>query len=371
MKQKNQTFQYLKAIAILMVIDDHMSTRIGFLSSLFPYNSFYMPLFVFISGYFFRDKGVGRSLKSKVEHLLLPYLIWIYVGQLVSFMLDRAGVVHWYIPVNNVLNTMNYLLTVGPISLIIGPAWFGIMLFWVVVLYILLHKLLQFEKPLMAYVFLIISIIAGFITLQLCMKGYQNTSLVHMALLRAVWYIQFYHMGWLFHEHWEKKIERVPALAVIGICIFVNVILLCIYGDKINFYSTTYMSSFNSWWIPLITSITGILFWYKVMHFIAERVGEIKAVSFLADNTFTVMCTHLMFTNISNYYAYQQALRGNIEYTSFPTGEFLSSPWVRYNANTRLVGFFCGLIGSLLVAFVIGRLSDLLAKCVVKKEKTS
>ena len=49
---KNQTFQYLKAIAILMVIDDHMSTRIGILSSLFPYNSFYMPLFVFIFGYY-------------------------------------------------------------------------------------------------------------------------------------------------------------------------------------------------------------------------------------------------------------------------------------------------------------------------------
>ena len=50
-KRTNQIFQYLKAIAILMVIDDHMSTRIGILSSIFPYNSFYMPMLVFISGY--------------------------------------------------------------------------------------------------------------------------------------------------------------------------------------------------------------------------------------------------------------------------------------------------------------------------------
>lgn len=48
---RNQTFQWVEALAILMVLDDHMSTRIGILSSIFPYNSFYMPMFVFISGY--------------------------------------------------------------------------------------------------------------------------------------------------------------------------------------------------------------------------------------------------------------------------------------------------------------------------------
>ena len=53
---RNQTFQYLEALAIIMVIDDHVGTRIGFLSSIFPYNSFYMPLLVFISGYFIRSQ---------------------------------------------------------------------------------------------------------------------------------------------------------------------------------------------------------------------------------------------------------------------------------------------------------------------------
>ena len=55
---RNQTFQYLEALAIIMVIDDHVGTRIGFLSSIFPYNSFYMPLLVFISGYFYHKKPI-------------------------------------------------------------------------------------------------------------------------------------------------------------------------------------------------------------------------------------------------------------------------------------------------------------------------
>lgn len=60
-KPRNQTFNYLYAMAILMVIDDHCSTRIGLLSSIFPYNSFYMPLFVFASGYFFNMRGGGYT----------------------------------------------------------------------------------------------------------------------------------------------------------------------------------------------------------------------------------------------------------------------------------------------------------------------
>ena len=150
MKQKNQTFQYLKAIAILMVIDDHMSTRIGILSSLFPYNSFYMPLFVFISGYFFRDKGIWNNIKGKAEKLLLPYIIWFYVGQFLSFLLERAGIVYWYSPITNISDTVQYLLTVGPTSSIIGAAWFGIMLFWVAIMYIFLHKVLMLENPVMS-----------------------------------------------------------------------------------------------------------------------------------------------------------------------------------------------------------------------------
>lgn len=72
MKSRNQTFQWLEALAIIMVIDDHVSTRVGILSSVFPYNSFYMPMLVFISGYFFKNRSVGEGIQHKVLNLLVP-----------------------------------------------------------------------------------------------------------------------------------------------------------------------------------------------------------------------------------------------------------------------------------------------------------
>ena len=50
-KKRNFTFDLLYALAIIMVVDDHTGNQIGILSKIFPYDSFFMPLFVFISGY--------------------------------------------------------------------------------------------------------------------------------------------------------------------------------------------------------------------------------------------------------------------------------------------------------------------------------
>ena len=89
------------------------------------------------------------------------------------------------------------------------------------------------------------------------------------------------------------------------------------------------------------------------MHFAAVRIGEVKSISFLADNTFTVMCTHLIFVNIPNLYIYRQILNGSQKYNDFPVNDFLTGAWVRYSPNTRLIGFFCGVVGSMLAAYLI------------------
>lgn len=127
-------------------------------------------------------------------------------------------------------------------------------------------------------------------------------------------------------------------------------------GDRIDFYSTGGMGHFNSWWMPLITSITGTLFWYKVMQLVASKIGQEPIIDFIAENTFTIMECHLVFLNIPNFYAYYQFLHGNPAYADFPMKIFIHGAWLRYSPNTRLLGWFCGLLGSLIVAYLLRRL---------------
>ena len=81
-------------------------------------------------------------------------------------------------------------------------------------------------------------------------------------------------------------------------------------------------------------------------------------IDFIAENTFTIMSVHLLFCNIPNFYAYFQYQTGNPLYADFPVELFVDNAWVRYSMNTRLIGFFCGLIGSLLIAYIIGILKQ-------------
>ena len=90
-------------------------------------------------------------------------------------------------------------------------------------------------------------------------------------------------------------------------------------------------------------------------------IGQVKIVDFVAENTFTIMMSHLLFVNIPNFIVYFQILRGSTAFSDFPAKDFVAGAWFRYSPSTRLAGFFCGLLGSLLVAWVINRVKERIA----------
>jgi hypothetical protein len=159
----------------------------------------------------------------------------------------------------------------------------------------------------------------------------------------------------MFRLYWEEHVKQWRLLYTCLICVAINVLLVCLYGDKVNFYSTSGMEKFNSWWMPLCTSITGTLFWYEIMQMMATRIGQVNLGDFVAENIFSIMMCHLMFTNIPNFIVYLRILNGSSLYGDFPVQQFVSNAWVRYSLTTCLAGFFCGVLGSLLVALLINR----------------
>jgi fucose 4-O-acetylase-like acetyltransferase len=71
-KSRNQTFQWLETLAIIMVIDDHVGNRIGILSSIFPYDLFFMPMLVFVSGYFFKERSIWGGYNTRYPICFFP-----------------------------------------------------------------------------------------------------------------------------------------------------------------------------------------------------------------------------------------------------------------------------------------------------------
>lgn len=358
--KRNQTFNFLYAMAILMVIDDHCSSRIGFMTSLFPYNSFYMPLFVFSSGYFFKRRGIAEELVHKSKKLLLPYLGWNLVAVGCAWVLDKLTGTDWI--KKPTWDTLRQTVFHGSPTSLNGATWFVMMLFWVSVIYNLIRSIPTPPRKKYDAAATLVFACIGFVAVELCIRGYNSRGDWWLWGLRTVFYLQFYHYGYMFRLYGKTILHRCKRLAVCSCCIAVNVICILLYGDAINFYSTSGMGSFHVWYLPLVTSLSGILFYYEVMEYLARKIGQNSLVDFISRNTFVIMESHLLFANIPNFYAYFQALGGNAKYADFSIDTFRSSAWLRYTSDFRLMGFFCAVTGSLLLAFVLERAKKYLRK---------
>ena len=74
--KSNKKFMLLSAIGIVMVADQHTFTAFNIFGKFLPYNSFFMPMFVFISGYFNKvnsDTRLSSYVGKKIRSLLVPY----------------------------------------------------------------------------------------------------------------------------------------------------------------------------------------------------------------------------------------------------------------------------------------------------------
>ena len=349
--------QFLKAFLIIMVIDDHSWSRFGPFAQIFPYDSFFMPLFVACSGYFYKKRSFGADFQRRVKNILLPYFVWSISGNLLCYILQKLNIVYWY--ARPTVENFKIFLWWGPMSTINGAGWFALMLFHVAIIYSLLRNTVLKDNIISDYLFLVISAIGGMYAVFLCMKGYNLQSYELNAFLRAVFFLQFFHIGYMFHTYWEPVVQHFNKFYICCLCIFINEILIGLYNSDVLFYSTASMASFHSWYLPLITSLTGSLFWYTISNFLAQNFGSINLINFIADNTFNIMMCHLFFMGIPTFCILFLTKIGYNPCPDYDITPFLESAWSKHYFGMWLIDFFISLLGSLAFSYLIQLLKSI------------
>lgn len=92
--KENKEFRILSAIGIILVVAGHLGYDLFDIGGLFPYYSFHVFIFLFISGYFYKDEAerhIGRYLLRKCKTLLLPYFAWNLFYGILTTLLHAAG----------------------------------------------------------------------------------------------------------------------------------------------------------------------------------------------------------------------------------------------------------------------------------------
>ena len=198
MKKLNYQMLILQTIGIILVVVGHVG-GIGLFSDWFPISSFHMPLFVFISGYFYKkeyDNCVGKFILKKAKRLLIPYFMWnMFYGIIMNIANLKLHMNVWVGKLDFEFLFLEPWRTGHQFSINVA-AWFVLSLFLVEVVTVLFRKAISYIKLDNEYIIFCAILIAGLIGVFYANRGY-NTGW-YLTLVRMLFLLPFYQLGFLY-----------------------------------------------------------------------------------------------------------------------------------------------------------------------------
>jgi fucose 4-O-acetylase-like acetyltransferase len=367
--KSNKKFMILSAIGIFMVVDSHTFTCFNIFGNFLPYNSFFMPMFVFISGYFNKVDSSTRLWPyfiKKVRSLLVPYtgisLTVFGIQQLINWI--KLGDEMTPVPPGYFAYVLDRIVTIGSFGAIAEATWFVISLFATLMVYAIMKKLLH--RIWNSYVMFALFVAAHIFVVGL-VKNTDPSSLTYLLVpLKCMFLIPFLEMGVIYREHVEKKHESLSAGSKIGLMFALLVVnaVRTLYMpdpydlafDRINDLSGLYSPYYVT---PIISSIVGILFWLTFVDLIAKPVGESRFVNYMSCNTFWIMGFHILFFNILNCIL-MLINQHIVAIPGFDVESFKGSEWYYWEIgnNAKILYVLLGVLGPLFFKCIFDKISS-------------
>lgn len=277
MGKRDVTFDILKGIGILLMVLGHYFTSESIIR-VYIY-SFHMPLFMLISGYFYKPKEVMIQVRRDVRSLIVPYLfvcIVIFINRLVlnnePFCETLKANLYsflWAMPINSQLGQMNILS--------VGPLWFLLAIFWVRFLYNVLFR--NFKEWTMAIV-VVVSLVAmyfnAFVTLPL-------------ALLAGFTNLLFYCIG-----HLIRKYQVLIYLDKHRWTLILALVFWLLMGRKSQL-NASYQTLYLAYPVEIITALAGTYLFYSLSRLVAAKTDFLSNQLVLwGKYSLVALCFHAM-----------------------------------------------------------------------------
>ena len=361
--KSNKAFMILSFIGILMVVDTHLCSNLYPLEHIFPVDSFFMPMFVFISGYFFsvskldNYKTYGKYFAKKTLSLFVPFILWTVVYGLFVLLMNETKA--FAMDVRSFPLLVACIFGFGTSFEFNDPMWFALLLYYVFILYSLCR--FGLKKIWNDYIAMAVLMALGAVCIYFTHSSF-NDLVVGTLILRVGFYLQFFELGYLFKSKLEKHFNKLNPIIVILMAMVINMVLIAYYGEgNIRFPTTVFMKEFHTtnYFLPLITSITGISFYLTISKLVAPFIGDNKVVNFISNHTFFIMTNHLIFKTLFHAIIYGLFLAGVKDFASFNVEQLRTNPWYVYGPVwLRMISFFFTIIMCLLSCFAFYKIKD-------------
>ena len=298
--QYDVRMMYLSGLAIIFVVFGHMSgvpTGIFTFDEWFPFYSFHMPLFLFISGYFYKEKNdqeIGRFLLKKTKNLLLPY----YICNLI-FLVLQTGLSKLGFSIGHTFSFYNWIVWpwvhTQPYTFAI-PSWYLIAFFICCVVYSSLRKLFLLiikASAVKEYLLLLLLLLIGF-TAVFIHKQY-NAGDTATVYLRSAVMLFFIQLGFIYKKILEKHdtMRNIPYFAILFGLRFITILIAIAKGGKLTFGLFELKDFGNTGISFYVAGILGIALWLRIATLLASYPKKITILAIIGNNSKYIMLFHV------------------------------------------------------------------------------
>ena len=364
MREENRSMRVFSALGIIFILAGHLNMNVFELGGLFPYYSFHVYVFLFVSGYFYSIQSEEHPVKYilyKAKRLLIPYFCFNLFYGIVSTICIKNGLYYGG-------DISLYNLFVAPFHgghqfMFNAPSWFLIALFEVEVVNILMRKVLKTIKLEYDFLIFVLVMLAGIATVYLAIGGHV------WGWYKDIGRILIMLPGFYFGVIYKKYVDKlIPKEGNMSYAIPVGMVLVSVICQSVLVkscgglaFSTVWVSSFaNNAVIPFVTVLTGIMFWLSVAMLVTKLLAlnkitakVIDALVVIGRNTMGIMLHHLFVFFLFNLSLYQMSQKWNI-LKEFDVEVFRTDIYYAYGTNEiKLVYLVLGVVIPVLIYEVV------------------
>lgn len=225
---------------------------------------------------------------------------------------------------------IHFLLDLGPHGhqyILNIASWFLLALFLVNIVYILIRKIAIKLKIWNDNIFTVIFFIGSIAAVYLSQKTNVEN---YIPILRTMFFMFFYQLGYIYKDKIEGRV-KINTIIYFLILVLTQIFLFKVDGNLT--YEAVFMK-FESKYIitPIISSVTGILFWFKVSEILVPSLGNSKIVNYISNNTNDIMQHHLFWIFAINFIIFKFADKFNL--SGFDSTQFKNTIYYFYTFGT-------------------------------------
>lgn len=332
---ENLAFRYLYALGVIFVVLSHVGGGLEMGSNVFHFGAFHLAIFLFGSGYFWKEDKIDhpdRTVMNWLRKLILPLWVTNAIYGIALLGLAFFGIKFTQVDITKFLvgpifDTEMFDLNLG--AWFVFPFFLTQFLYWMVL--VLAKRILTAIQKETSYdsiciVWQVLFMLIGFAGVFFATRRAYPLPLG--VIIRVCYFAPFFVLGIWYKRWFETWVCKVPRGIWMLVCVVIGMAMQTYYGRLVFVIPSSCDYPFGVV-ATYASAIIAILFWMMICYYLADIKQPVTALVTVGQHTWDIMFHQFFgFFVVNTVFAILHQCGGL--FTMFDMGAYMSDVWYQY-----------------------------------------